>query len=207
MGERDHRLRPFGNGLPLEIGASPYSVTTNIMPLQGAVTTLPGVKFSTMRLRRIDRVVIHQLLGYCLLDHSDRFKLREVALYRARFAAAQRGPLDALLEQLAERPRHLQRVRDEFATTVAAAYGPTPRVGATTIGRSPATPTTGRRQGGVLSLRAWVNPPPRALNCWVRDGAGSRARCHAPAVVPPVAGPRATRRRARTPPRRKLRSP
>ena len=34
----------------------PYSVTTNMMSVRGVVTTLPGVRFSTMRLRRSPRL-------------------------------------------------------------------------------------------------------------------------------------------------------
>lgn len=43
-----------GTDLPFRL-TMPYSVTTYIMSLRGVVTTLPGVRFNTMRLLRAPR--------------------------------------------------------------------------------------------------------------------------------------------------------
>ena len=54
VGDGDHGPGPLGTDLPFRL-TIPNSVTTYIMSLRAVVTTLPGVRFSTMRLLRTPR--------------------------------------------------------------------------------------------------------------------------------------------------------
>lgn len=49
---------------------------------------------------RIEGRWLHQLLGYTLLDYSDRYHIREVAIYMARQCLMIRWPLDSLVDAL-----------------------------------------------------------------------------------------------------------
>ncbi|MDP9485579.1 MAG: hypothetical protein M3Q49_07285 [Actinomycetota bacterium] len=66
---------------------------------------------------KIAAEMIHQLLGYVLLDYSDRYGIREVAVYLARQASLVRWPLGGLLAELGA-PSALPDLREAFAATV-----------------------------------------------------------------------------------------
>ena len=55
MRDADQRVGAFGDGLPFRL-TIPYSVTMNMTSERGVVTTLPCVRFSTIRLRRSPRL-------------------------------------------------------------------------------------------------------------------------------------------------------
>ena len=55
MRDPDERLARSATDFPFRL-TMPYSVTTYITSERGVVTTLPGVRFSTMRLRRSPRL-------------------------------------------------------------------------------------------------------------------------------------------------------
>lgn len=64
------------------------------------------------------RTDIDQLLGYTLLDYSDRFALDTVAIYAVRFGHLAKWPITELCTQLADRPvdrAGIAQFRDEFA--------------------------------------------------------------------------------------------
>ena len=52
MGEAEHPRGALGDGLPFEVD-QPELGDDNITSFRGAATTLPGVRFSTRRLRRM----------------------------------------------------------------------------------------------------------------------------------------------------------
>jgi len=60
---------------------------------------------------RIEPTWLYQLLGYVLLDYSDRYRMREVALYLARQALPLRWPIGELLPQKAAVEVEAGRVR------------------------------------------------------------------------------------------------
>ncbi|MFE9206818.1 hypothetical protein [Micromonospora sp. NPDC007230] len=61
---------------------------------------------------------LDQLLGYVLLDYSDRFALHTVGIYAARFGRYMPWPLAELCTRLAGRPVDLPGLRQEFARLV-----------------------------------------------------------------------------------------
>ncbi|GAA3083860.1 hypothetical protein JOF29_004432 [Kribbella aluminosa] len=67
------------------------------------------------RAASLARSDLDQLLGYTLLDYSDRFGLHTVAIYLARFGYLGAWPLNELCTQLAGRPIDLTHLRAEFA--------------------------------------------------------------------------------------------
>jgi hypothetical protein len=70
--------------------------------------------------------VIHQLLGYLLLDYDDAYRIDALGVYAARYAYLVTWPLGELLEELAGGPVDLANVRTEFRTVVQAAAEPRP---------------------------------------------------------------------------------
>lgn len=67
------------------------------------------------RAAALARADLDQLLGYALMDYSDTYALRTVAIYAARFGHYAAWPLDKLCIQLAGRPVQLVDLRREFA--------------------------------------------------------------------------------------------
>ncbi|MEU8209399.1 hypothetical protein AB0B85_09380 [Micromonospora sp. NPDC049044] len=63
----------------------------------------------------LTRADIDQLLGYVLLDYSDAFALRSVAVYTVRYGHYAAWPLADLCAELAGRPIDLAALRQEFA--------------------------------------------------------------------------------------------
>ncbi len=70
--------------------------------------------------------VIHQLLGYLLLDYDDAYRIDALGIYAARYACLVTWPLGELLEELAGGPVDLVNVRTEFRTVVQATAEPRP---------------------------------------------------------------------------------
>ena len=63
----------------------------------------------------IQKLWLYQLLGYVLLDYSDRFELSMVGFYMARQGKFMEWPIDNLLETLsAKHNRSLADLRGEF---------------------------------------------------------------------------------------------
>lgn len=64
---------------------------------------------------RIEGRWLHQLLGYTLLDYSDRYHICEVAIYMARQCLMIRWPLDSLVDVLWKgNAPSLDRLRGDF---------------------------------------------------------------------------------------------
>jgi len=61
---------------------------------------------------------LYQLLGYVLLDYSDRYAIHTVAIYAARFGFLASWPLPALCATLAGRAVNLAALRSEFRQLV-----------------------------------------------------------------------------------------
>jgi hypothetical protein len=57
---------------------------------------------------------IWQLLGYSLMDYVDEFRIRQVAIFHARYGYLAQWDLDELLSQLAGRPVSATELRAEF---------------------------------------------------------------------------------------------
>lgn len=66
---------------------------------------------------KIAAEMLHQLVGYTLLDYSDRYAVREVAVYLSRQRRLVRWPLDGLLKDLGA-TRGLPELREKFAAVV-----------------------------------------------------------------------------------------
>ncbi|MDG4793056.1 hypothetical protein [Micromonospora sp. WMMD1082] len=67
------------------------------------------------RAASLARTDLDQLLGYTLMDYSDRYGLHTVAVYAARFGHLATWPIAELGERMAGRPIDLTRLRAEFA--------------------------------------------------------------------------------------------
>ncbi|MEW2384326.1 hypothetical protein AB0873_19855 [Micromonospora sp. NPDC047707] len=80
---------------------------------QGGRPRADGSRAAVLRREDLD-----QLLGYVLLDYSDTFALRAVAVYAARFGHFMSWPLGELFARLAGRPIDLATLRQEFAHVV-----------------------------------------------------------------------------------------
>lgn len=63
---------------------------------------------------RLSAKWLYQLLGYTLLDYSDRYLIREVAIYFARQQQLIKWPLDALVSNLAGGSIPLNHLREHF---------------------------------------------------------------------------------------------
>jgi len=61
------------------------------------------------------RTEIDQLLGYTLLDYSDKFALHTVAIYAVRFGYLEAWPITDLCTQMAGHPVDLAQLRSQFA--------------------------------------------------------------------------------------------
>lgn len=68
----------------------------------------------------LDATTLCQLLGYVLHDLDDRYRLRRVVLYQARYGHVASWELQALLDELAGRPVDLPAVRDRWRSTLLA---------------------------------------------------------------------------------------
>jgi hypothetical protein len=55
-----------------------------------------------------------QLLGYALMDYTDDFGIKDVAMFSARYAYLATWNLESLLSELAGRPVAVAGVRAEF---------------------------------------------------------------------------------------------
>lgn len=92
-----------------------------------AAGLLLEIKTSLGRKRRdgsrqttLDAQTIQQLVGYCLLDFSDRFELTEIGLYSARYAHLATWPLNQFLEELADRRVDIGAERAAFREVLVA---------------------------------------------------------------------------------------
>ncbi|MGS2617523.1 hypothetical protein ACVCAH_23815 [Micromonospora sp. LZ34] len=70
------------------------------------------------RAAKLAREELDQLLGYVLLDYSDRFSLHAVGVYAVRFGHYMSWPLVELCTRLAGRPVDIAALRREFASVV-----------------------------------------------------------------------------------------
>ncbi|MEU5948621.1 hypothetical protein ABZ793_24110 [Micromonospora sp. NPDC047465] len=70
------------------------------------------------RAAKLAREELDQLLGYVLLDYSDRFTLDTVAVYAARFGHYTAWPLSELCARMAGHPVDLAALRQDFAEVV-----------------------------------------------------------------------------------------
>lgn len=66
------------------------------------------------RYDQLKRQTLHQLLGYLLLDWDDRYRIRALGVYSARYGRLMVWPLTELLPRLAERPVDLAEERRLF---------------------------------------------------------------------------------------------
>jgi hypothetical protein len=66
------------------------------------------------RTASLGRDTLDQLLGYALMDYTDRYQLHTVAVYAARFGHLASWALEPLCEQLAGRTVHLAVLRQQF---------------------------------------------------------------------------------------------
>jgi hypothetical protein len=70
------------------------------------------------RIAVLSRTELDQLIGYALMDYSDEYQIRTVAIYAARFGYLASWPLTGLLTQLGGHLTHLQTLRAEFANVL-----------------------------------------------------------------------------------------
>ncbi len=70
------------------------------------------------------RTDLDQLLGYALMDYSDRYRLHSIAIYAARYGYLAVWRLDLLLDHLAGRPVDLGQLRQQFAEVLRVALPP-----------------------------------------------------------------------------------
>jgi hypothetical protein len=63
---------------------------------------------------KFERKDLYQLLGYLLMDFSDRYGIRQVGLYAIRFESFQTWKVDQFLEAAAGRPLDLVEARQAF---------------------------------------------------------------------------------------------
>lgn len=66
----------------------------------------------------LDALTLRQIIGYVLFDFDDRYAIRQVALYSARYGYLVTWPLDDLLPRLAGKPVTLAELRENFAPVV-----------------------------------------------------------------------------------------
>lgn len=67
------------------------------------------------RAASLGRDEIDQLIGYTLMDYSDRFRLHTLAIYVARYGHLATWPVNELLTQLASQPvEDLDALRKDF---------------------------------------------------------------------------------------------
>lgn len=74
-----------------------------------------GKRSNGTRGAALERKDLDQLLGYVLLDYSDAFALKSVAIYAVRYGHFTAWPLTELCTELAGRPVDLSALRQEFA--------------------------------------------------------------------------------------------
>jgi len=67
------------------------------------------------RAASLARTDLDQLLGYALMDYSDRYGLHTVGVYAVRFGYLAAWPLAELGQRMAGRPVDLAALRTEFA--------------------------------------------------------------------------------------------
>jgi hypothetical protein len=70
------------------------------------------------RIAVLSRAELDQLIGYALMDYSDDYQIRRLAIYAARFGYLVSWPLSELLAQLSGRPVHLHNLQAEFANVL-----------------------------------------------------------------------------------------
>ncbi|MGB3442227.1 MAG: hypothetical protein WBA97_26060 [Actinophytocola sp.] len=63
----------------------------------------------------LERTELDQLLGYALMDYSDKFAIHTVAIYSIRFGHLATWPLDELAMQMAGRRVAIAELRKQFA--------------------------------------------------------------------------------------------
>lgn len=105
-GARETALGPTFDG-SLDVGGADADMILDGLLVDVKTTTTP----------KIAADMLHQLLGYVLLDYSDRHAVREVAIYLSRQRRLVRWPLDRLLENLGA-PGGLPELRTAFASAV-----------------------------------------------------------------------------------------
>jgi hypothetical protein len=110
------RLNPTFEG-SRDVGGADADLIVDGCLIEIKMTTQP---------RRLDkwRERLYQLLGYCLLDYSDEYAIREVGVYLARQHVLLRWPLDELMRTLAggDVPS-LDALRSQFTAVARAAIG------------------------------------------------------------------------------------
>lgn len=102
-GAREKALGPTFDG-SLDVGGADADMILDGLLVDVKTTTAP----------KITAEMLHQLVGYALLDYSDRYAVREVAVYLSRQRRLVRWPLDGLLEDLGAKSK-LPELRKSFA--------------------------------------------------------------------------------------------
>ncbi|WP_158854726.1 hypothetical protein [Saccharothrix deserti] len=74
---------------------------------------------STRRVDEFSKVTMHQLLGYALMDFSDRYEIDAVGVYLTRAGAVISWPIEDYLRLFGARRRDLAEFRAVFATLLA----------------------------------------------------------------------------------------
>jgi hypothetical protein len=73
------------------------------------------IDIKTVRTTGLQSRWIYQLLGYALLDYSDLYQIRKVALYMSRHAAMLEWPLDELISRLScKKALPVAKLRNDF---------------------------------------------------------------------------------------------
>ncbi|GLZ28069.1 hypothetical protein Lesp02_02590 [Lentzea sp. NBRC 105346] len=91
-------------------------------------TLLGGKRKDGTRYATLDGPTLFQMLGYVLLDFSDRFAIRELMLFNARYGHIATWDVSQLLHTLAGHPVDLQALRTEFAAFLRSGAKPSLRV-------------------------------------------------------------------------------
>ena len=107
-GTREKALGPTFDGSP-DVGGADADMILDGLLVDVKTTTTP----------KITAEMLYQLVGYALLDYSDRHAVREVAVYLSRQRRLVRWPLDGLLADLGA-PGTLPDLRMAFADSRAA---------------------------------------------------------------------------------------
>jgi hypothetical protein len=77
------------------------------------------IEIKTTKISQVKGEWLYQLLGYALLDYTDRYHLNEVAIYMARQAVLLRWPLDELLSIMAnDTLEPLHELRSRFRSLI-----------------------------------------------------------------------------------------
>lgn len=143
------------------------------------------IDFKTSKSKTITRAMLYQILGYALLDHSDKFKLQSVGIYMVRQGTLFQWDIEEMVRRLSPHGLYgLEELRELFEREVMLPIRElrdSRTAKASTV--TPGVTAARRKSNNVKSPRSQrtTTGKSRTVHKWYaqlgKDGRGSRPRC------------------------------